>query len=186
MRVSVAKADPGRARFLLLSGLSILWFGHLEAVAIPFSRRESRITCLGSIMEPFQDAWGTFLSAKWYLYGKFIDAPAHIPGSSLGAGRASLTFLGGLEPITGSLFVGDQAHHHLAIGFIFLSLTEAYLITPLRLETQSVNTNSNYARSEALESLAGAGGGLAIFTSAVAQHIYSMTPYYYLSYDYYA
>ena len=86
----------------------------------------------------------------------------------------------------GSLSVGDQAHHHLAIGFIFLSLTEAYLITPLRLEIQSVNTNSNHARSEGLESLGKAGGGLAVSTSGTAQDIHSITPYYYLSYDYYA
>jgi photosystem I P700 chlorophyll a apoprotein A2 len=181
------------ARLLLLSGLSILWFGHLEAVAIPFSRGLSYgAFSLESIVEPFQDAWGTFLSAKWYLYGKFIDAPAHIAGSSLGAGRASLTFLGGLEPITGSLFIGDQAHHHLAIGLVFLLLAEVYFLTPL-----SVNTSSNYARSESsghvpsgpalrlgAESVGKAGGGLAVFTSGTAQDIHSITPYYYLSYDY--
>jgi photosystem I P700 chlorophyll a apoprotein A2 len=152
-------------------------------------------------VEPFQDAWGTFLSAKWYLYGKFIDAPAHIAGSSLGAGRASLTFLGGLEPITGSLFIGDQAHHHLAIGLVFLLLAEVHFLTPLSacaLRAGSpVNTNGNHAGSESsgrvssgpafrlgTESVAEAGAGLAVLTSAVAQHIYSMTPYYYLSYDY--
>lgn len=54
MRVPITKADPRRARFLLLSKLSVLWFRHLEGTAIPLSRRESRTTCLRSIMEPFQ------------------------------------------------------------------------------------------------------------------------------------
>ena len=226
-------------RFRILSGLSILWFGHLEAVAIPFSRGRSSFS-LEWIIQSFQDAqdqygngcsaWGTFLSAKWYLYGKFIDAPAHIPGSSLGAGRASLTFLGGLEPITGSLFIADQAHHHLAIGLVFLLLAQGRFAYPMlyagggergswpkhqfRRGTISlcvipdgptllpVNTNSgqgapwvrrplfSFAGADPAygtrlqESVALAGGGLAVFTSAVAQHIYSMTPYYYLSYDY--
>lgn len=85
----------------------------------------------------------------------------------------------------GSLSVGDQAHHHLAIGFIFLSLTEAYFLTPL-----PVNTNSNRRAGPAercgAESVGKAGGGLAVSTSGTAQDIHSITPYYYLSYDYYA
>jgi photosystem I P700 chlorophyll a apoprotein A2 len=132
-----------------------------------------------------------------------FDVRAHIARSSLGAGCVSLTFLGGLKSMIGSLSVGDQAHHHLAIGFIFLSLTEAYFLTPLPAcalrAGPPVNTNSNHARSESsghvpsgpalrlgAESVGKAGAGLAVSTSGVAQDIHSITPYYYLSYDYYA
>ena len=172
------------------------------------------------------------MSAKWYFYGKLIDVRAHIPRSSLGAGCVSLTFLGGLKSMIGSLSVADQAHHHLAIGFIFLSLTQERFIYPmpcvkgkergpwprhqLRRGTTSfcvipdgstplpVNTNSNQgapwvrrplfppAKTDPAcgtcpeESVGLAGGGLAVSTSGTAQDIHSITPYYYLSYDYYA
>jgi hypothetical protein len=43
-------------------------------------------------------------------------------GTSEGAGTAILTFLGGFHPQTQALWLTDIAHHHLAIGVVFILL----------------------------------------------------------------
>ena len=73
-----------------------------------------------------------------------------------------LTFFGGLKSNTTSLYLTDIAHHHLAIGII--SIFIAHLYSSFR---KAIGT---YIRDT-------------LYTSTTTQHIYSLTPYFYLSYD---
>lgn len=109
-----------------------------------------------------------------------------------------LTFKGGLNPVTGGLWLSDTAHHHLAIAVLFLVAGHMY----------RTNWGLGHSIKEILESHKGPFTGeghvglyeilttswhaqlainLALFGSLsiiVAHHMYSMPPYPYLATDY--
>mmetsp|Transcript_6945 Transcript_6945/g.14901 ORF Transcript_6945/g.14901 Transcript_6945/m.14901 type:complete len:662 (-) Transcript_6945:7-1992(-) len=135
---------------------SIAYTGHLLDVAIPASR---------AVTEASQ----TSPAKSIYTY---------------------LTFFGGLKSDTASLYLTDIAHHHLAIGVIFVFIAHLYssfrkaIGTYIRdiLYTSTELRGTSYDSLHKALSLALA--GCAVLTSITAQHIYSLTPYFYLSYDY--
>jgi photosystem I P700 chlorophyll a apoprotein A1 len=109
-----------------------------------------------------------------------------------------LTFKGGLNPVTGSLWLTDEAHHHLAIGVLFIVAGHIYRTNfgighsireilerhrgPLTGEGHKglyeILTNSWHAQLSL---------NLALFGSLsiiVAHHMYAMPPYPYLAVDY--
>ena len=122
-----------------------------------------------------------------------------------------LTFLGGLKSNTISLYLTDIAHHHLGVGILFVWASHVYLslykgfacgrMWPMARphgrpgpmghrirDVFFVNGNSGpmippLGKSVDLQ-LSLALGGSCVITSVVAQDIYSLTPYLYLSYDY--
>ena len=104
-----------------------------------------------------------------------------------------LTFEGGLQPDTCSLYCTDLAHHHLAVGILFVLAAHLYasvykgvgirLSDALKLNGNSGSTISELAKSLHVQ-LSLACAGLGVCTSVVAQHMYSLTPYAYISYDY--
>jgi hypothetical protein len=55
-----------------------------------------------------------------------MDKDNHIMGSAYAAGESSLTFFGGLKPDTMSLYLTDIAHHHLAVGILFVWAGHVY------------------------------------------------------------
>jgi hypothetical protein len=109
-----------------------------------------------------------------------------------------LTFNGGLNPVTGGLWLSDTAHHHVAIAVLFLVAGHMY----------RTNWGIGHSIKEILESHKGPFTGeghvglyeilttswhaqlainLALFGSLsiiVAHHMYSMPPYPYLATDY--
>jgi photosystem I P700 chlorophyll a apoprotein A2 len=100
-----------------------------------------------------------------------------------------LTFMGGLKSDTASLYLTDIAHHHLALGVIFVWAGHLYssFIRAFGHRIRDVLYVAGFmnAASQSLHlALALALGSCAVITSLVAQHIYSLTPYFYLSYDY--
>jgi len=121
-----------------------------------------------------------FFTLQWSAYGDF------------------LTFKGGLNPVTGGLWLTDEAHHHLAIAVLFLIAGHIY----------RTNWSIGHSMREILEAhqgpLTGEGHkrlykiitnswhvqlslNLAILGSLsiiVAHHIYSIPPYPYLAVDY--
>jgi photosystem I P700 chlorophyll a apoprotein A2 len=125
------------------------------------------------------------------------DKPTHIFGTSEGAGTAILTFTGGFHPQTGALWLTDIAHHHLAIAVVFIVAGHMYRTT----------WGIGHSLKEILEShvppngLLGSGhkglfetitdslhmqlglalAGLGVITSLVAQHMYALNPYVFLS-----
>jgi photosystem I P700 chlorophyll a apoprotein A2 len=108
-----------------------------------------------------------------------------------------LTFHGGLKPDTMSLYLTDIAHHHLAVGVLFVLASHVYssLYKGFGHRIRDVLFVHFLGRAQAAPialllnkslhlQLSLACAGLACITSVVAQHTYSLTPYFYLSYDY--
>jgi photosystem I P700 chlorophyll a apoprotein A1 len=109
-----------------------------------------------------------------------------------------LTFRGGLNPVTGGLWLTDIAHHHLALAVLFIFAGHMY----------KTNWKIGHNMKELLEGHTGPITGIGhknlyeIFTNSwnaqlslnlammgslsiiVAQHMYSMPPYPYLATDY--
>ena len=114
-----------------LSGLfgvsSLAWTGHLVHVAIPESRGihvgwDNFLTTL-----PHPEGLTPFFSGDWLAYASNPDTAKHVFGTSEGAGTAILTFVGGFNPTTQSLWLTDIAHHHLAIAVVFIVAGHMYL-----------------------------------------------------------
>ena len=113
-----------------LSGLfgvsSLAWTGHLVHVAIP----ESRGIHVGwdnfLVTPPHPEGLKPFFSGNWLAYAANPDTPQHVFGTSEGAGTAILTFVGGFNPTTQSLWLTDIAHHQLAIATVFIVAGHMY------------------------------------------------------------
>jgi photosystem I P700 chlorophyll a apoprotein A2 len=151
---------------ILMGFWSIAWCGHLVHSAIPISR-------------------GT----------ESYNASAPIDATCIAF--STLTFLGGLKSNTISLYLTDIGHHHLGVGLLFVWASHVYLSLykafgyrtrdVLYINSRFIQHPSNKSNS-GLEinhvSLAFAVGASGVITSVEGQHIYSLTPYLYLSYDY--
>ena len=98
-----------------------------------------------------------------------------------------LTFLGGLKSNTTSLYLTDIAHHHLAIGITFIHTGHLYSSFRAALGTYIRDTLYTSTKPHSIKSLHLALSlilaSCTALTSTTTQHIYSLTPYFYLSYD---
>ena len=175
---------------------SIAWTGHLVHVAIP----ESRGQHVGwdnflSVM-PHPAGLGPFFTGNWGVYAQNPDSMGQIFGTTEGSGTAILTFLGGFHPQTEALWLTDIAHHHLAIGCLFVIAGHMYRTnfgighsikeileahnppegTPGNLGAghkglyDTLNNSLHMQLGLALASLG-------VVTSLVAQHMYAMPSY---------
>jgi photosystem I P700 chlorophyll a apoprotein A2 len=184
---------------------SLAWTGHLVHVAIP----ESRGVHVGwdnfLSVKPHPAGLTPFFTGNWGVYAQNPDTASHVFGTSEGAGTAILTFLGGFHPQTESLWLTDIAHHHLAIAVIFIIAGHMYRTnfgighsikeilsahrppegTPFggRLGEghkglyDTINNSLHFQLGLALASLG-------VVTSLVAQHMYALPPYVFISRDY--
>lgn len=176
---------------------SLAWTGHLVHVAIPESRGQhvgwgNFLTTL-----PHPAGLGPFFSLNWGVYAQNPDTAGHVFGTSQGAGTAILTFLGGFHPQTESLWLTDMAHHHLAIAVIFIIAGHMYRtnfgIGHSIKEILSAHKPPSGKLGEGHKGLydtlnnslhfqlALALAALGVVTSLVAQHMYSMPPYAFMS-----
>jgi photosystem I P700 chlorophyll a apoprotein A2 len=187
-----------------LSGLlgisSLAWTGHLVHVAIP----ESRGVHIGwdnfLVTPPHPDGLKPFFSGDWLAYASNPDTSQHVFGSNEGAGTAILTFVGGFDPQTQSLWLTDIAHHQLAIAVIFIIAGHMY----------RTNFGIGHDLKEILDAHRPPGGrlgaghrglfdtitnslhmqlGLAlaclgVATSLTAQHMYALPAYAYIAKDF--
>jgi photosystem I P700 chlorophyll a apoprotein A2 len=182
---------------------SIAWTGHLVHVAIP----EARGQHVGwdnflSVM-PHPAGLAPFFTGNWGVYAQNPDTVYQAFGSSEGAGTAILTFLGGFHPQSEALWLTDIAHHHLAIGVIFVIAGHMYRTnfgighsireileahnppkgTPGDLGAghkglyDTINNSLHFQLGLALASLG-------VVTSLVAQHMYAMPSYAFIAKDY--
>lgn len=104
----------------LLGTGSLAWAGHIIHVAIPVSRH-SDYNVLTQVPHPLSLA--PFFDFNWSLYAANPDSVNHLFGQAdAGAGTAILTFIGQKMPLSGNLYLTDIAHHHLAIGIVFIVL----------------------------------------------------------------
>ena len=165
---------------ILIGFLSIAWSGHLVHVAIPIWRGYN-IAMTNTIYTNWHTNLKQFYTANWIEYSFDID------------NQAILTFIGGLKLNSVSLYPTDITHHHLAIGILSVWARHLYLSLYRGIgvhirDILFVNGNSGSMITSLGKSvhiqLSLALAGISVITSLVAQHIYSLTPYLYLSYDY--
>jgi len=179
---------------------SLAWAGHLIHVAIPESRGQHVGWNNFLSTMPHPAGLAPFFTGNWGVYAENPDTANHIFGTAQGSGSAILTFLGGFNPQTESLWLTDMAHHHLAIAVIFIVAGHMYRtnfgighsikdilnahIPPggglgegHRGLYDTVNNSLHFQLGLAL-------GALGTVTSLVAQHMYSMPPYAFMAKDF--
>jgi len=191
---------------------SLSWAGHLIHVSAPITKLTDAIDAgqplvlngktiasvadiplpheffnqdlLAQLYPGFSAGVGAFFSGNWAAYSDF------------------LTFKGGLNPVTGSLWMTDIAHHHVAIAVLFIVAGHMYRTNwgighsikeihegqkgdPLLFPA----TNGHDGLYEFMTTSwhAQLGVNLALLGSLsiiVAQHMYAMPPYAYMAIDY--
>jgi photosystem I P700 chlorophyll a apoprotein A1 len=175
---------------------SLSWAGHQIHVSAPINNILDAGIDINDIPRPL-----IFLSDQRMirsLYPSF--AKGLVPFFTLNWGAYSdfLTFQGGLNPVTGGLWITDEAHHHLAISVLFILAGHLYRTNfgiGLRIE-DILDRHSGPLTGEGHKGLytfltcslhAQLALNLAILGSIsiiVAHHIYAIPPYPYLATDY--
>jgi len=158
----------------------MLWSGHLIHVSLTSARGYiSNIELHSSYTKGFvQELYrGNFMFDV-----SSIDKDSHIFSSSINSGTSILTFFGGLKPETMSLHVTDLAHHHLAVGILFVLLSQlsnSFYKTRLPYFKYSISSQHSPHLSIAIISIL-----LSSLSSIVASHVSLAPSYVYLGYDY--
>jgi photosystem I P700 chlorophyll a apoprotein A2 len=184
---------------------SLAWTGHLVHVAIPESRGQHVGWDNFLSVPPHPAGLLPFFTGNWGVYAQNPDTPQHVFGSSQGAGTAILTFLGGFEPDSQSLWLTDNAHHHLAIAVLFIVAGHMYRTNwGIGHSIKEIQEAHNPPKGTPFGGMIGAGhkgiydtynnslhfqlgwhlACLGVVTSLVAQHMYSMPPYAFMAKDY--
>jgi len=183
-----------------LSGLlglgSLAWAGHQIHVALPINKLLDLGVSPEEIPLPYEFITNRELIAQ--IYPSF--AKGLLPFFTFQWGEYSdfLTFKGGLNPVTGGLWLTDCAHHHLAIAVLFIVAGHMYqtnwslghkIKTILEAHKGPFTGEGHKGLYEILTTSwhAQLAINLALFGSLsiiVAHHMYSMPPYPYLAIDY--
>jgi photosystem I P700 chlorophyll a apoprotein A2 len=178
---------------------SLAWSGHLIHVAIPGSRGiQVRWEDL-MVKKPHIEGLKPLFNGHWSSYSDNPDTLSHLFGTSEGAGTAILTFLGGLDSQSHALWLTDIAHHHLAVGVLFILAGHMYRTnwgighsikdileahTPPSGILGSGHKGIYETLNDSLHMQLGlALASLGVITSLVAQHMYALPAYAYLSDD---
>jgi len=181
---------------VLLGCGSLGWAGHLIHVSAPINKLLDSGVAVKDIPLPHEFILNKELLTS--LYPSFANGLA--PFFTLNWGQYSdfLTFKGGLNPVTGGLWLTDIAHHHLAIAVLFIIAGHMYRTNfgighsikeilenhkgPLTgeghkglYETLTTSWHAQLAINLAL---------LGSLTIIIAHHMYAMPPYPYLATDY--
>jgi photosystem I P700 chlorophyll a apoprotein A1 len=183
-----------------LFGLGSLgWAGHQIHIGNPINELLDKGVPANQIPLPHEFLTNTQLMSD--IYPSFSKGLAPFFTLNWGEYADFLTFKGGLNPLTGGLWLTDTAHHHLAIAVMFIVAGHMY----------RTNWGIGHSIKEILEAngpdpfmITGTGHkgmfevltrswhaqlavNLAIggsVTIIVAQHMYAMPPYPYLATDY--
>jgi len=180
-----------------LLGLGSLgWAGHQIHVSLPINKLLDAGVAPKDIPLPHELLFNTAKMAE--LYPSFAEGLKPFFTLNWGVYADFLTFKGGLNPVTGGLWLSDTAHHHLAIAVLFIIAGHMY----------RTNWGIGHSMKEILENHKGpfTGNGhkglyeilttswhaqlavnlalLGSLTIIVAQHMYAMPPYPYLATDY--
>ena len=180
-----------------LLGLGCLsWAGHQIHVALPVNKLLDAGVDPKDIPLPHEFILNNSLMAE--LYPSFAKGLTPFWTLDWGQYADFLTFKGGLNPVTGSLWMTDIAHHHLALAVLFIIAGHMY----------RTNWGIGHSLKEILENHKGpfTGDGhkglyenlttswhaqlginlamLGSLTIIVAHHMYAMPPYPYIGIDY--
>ncbi|MCC5637779.1 photosystem I core protein PsaA [Nostoc sp. CHAB 5844] len=181
---------------VLLGCGSLGWAGHLIHVSAPINKLLDAGVAVKDVPLPHE-----FILNKNLLIDLFPGfANGLTPFFTLNWGQYAdfLTFKGGLNPVTGSLWLTDISHHHLAIAVLFIVAGHQY----------RTNWGIGHSIKEILENHKGPFTGeghkglyenlttswhaqlatnlafLGSLTIIIAHHQYAMPPYPYLATDY--
>nr|YP_008965632.1 photosystem I P700 chlorophyll a apoprotein A1 [Porphyridium purpureum]ATJ02839.1 photosystem I P700 chlorophyll a apoprotein A1 [Porphyridium purpureum]7Y5E_A2 Chain A2, PsaA [Porphyridium purpureum]7Y5E_AN Chain AN, PsaA [Porphyridium purpureum]BAO23608.1 photosystem I P700 chlorophyll a apoprotein A1 [Porphyridium purpureum] len=180
-----------------LLGLGCLsWAGHQIHVSLPINKLLDAGVAPSEIPLPHEFIVNRELMAQ--LYPSFSKGLTPFFTLDWNAYSDFLTFKGGLNPITGGLWLSDTAHHHLALAVLFIVAGHMY----------RTNWGIGHSMKEILEAHKGPFTGeghkglyeilttswhaqlainLAMIGSLsiiVAHHMYAMPPYPYIATDY--
>ncbi|MBW4677232.1 MAG: photosystem I core protein PsaA [Desmonostoc geniculatum HA4340-LM1] len=181
---------------VLLGCGSLGWAGHLIHVSAPTNKLLDAGVAIKDIPLPHEFILNKDLLTE--LYPGF--AAGITPFFTLNWGQYAdfLTFKGGLNPVTGGLWLTDISHHHLAIAVLFIIAGHQY----------RTNWGIGHSIKEILENHKGPFTGeghkglyenlttswhaqlatnlafLGSLTIIIAHHMYAMPPYPYLATDY--
>ena len=175
---------------------SLSWAGHQIHVALPVNKLLDSGVNPSDIPFPHEFIFNKELMVQ--LYPSFSKGLAPFFTFNWSEYSDFLTFNGGLNPVTGGLWLTDVVHHHLAIAVLFIFAGHMYKTNwgighdmKVMLEAHKGPLTGNGHRGlyeifttswHAQLSL-----NLALFGSLsiiVAHHMYAMPPYAYLSIDY--
>jgi photosystem I P700 chlorophyll a apoprotein A1 len=181
---------------VLLGCGSLGWTGHLIHVSLPVNKLLDAGVAAKDIPLPHEYLMDTAQMSEWFP--SFAQGLTPFFTLNWGAYSDFLTFKGGLNPVTGSLWLTDVAHHHLAIAVLFIIAGHMY----------RTNWGIGHSMKEILEAHKGPFTGeghkglyeilttswhaqlainlalLGSLTIIVAQHMYAMPPYPYQAIDY--
>ncbi|MBD2413913.1 photosystem I core protein PsaA [Nostoc calcicola FACHB-389] len=181
---------------VLLGCGSLGWAGHLIHVSAPTNKLLDAGVALKDIPLPHEFILNKDLLTE--LYPSFAAGIAPFFTLNWGQYADFLTFKGGLNPVTGGLWLTDISHHHLAIAVIFIIAGHQY----------RTNWGIGHSIKEILENHKGPFTGeghkglyenlttswhaqlatnlafLGSLTIIIAHHMYAMPPYPYLATDY--
>ena len=108
-----------------LLGLGCLsWSGHQIHIALPINKLLDAGVAPQEIPLPHEFLINTELMSQ--LYPSFSKGLAPFFGGNWGEYSDFLTFKGGLNPVTGGLWLSDIAHHHLALAVLFIVAGHMY------------------------------------------------------------
>jgi photosystem I P700 chlorophyll a apoprotein A1 len=175
---------------------SLAWAGHQIHVSIPVNYYLDKGVPADQIPLPHEFITNPSLLSD--IFPSFAQGLTPFFTLNWGAYSDFLTFKGGLNPQTGSLWLTDQAHHHLAIAVLFIIAGHMYRTNwgighsikeileahkgPLtgngHKGLYEILTNSWHAQLAINLALL---GSLSII---VAQHMYAMPAYPYIAIDY--
>ncbi|MEH1855223.1 MAG: photosystem I core protein PsaA [Nostoc sp.] len=181
----------------VLLGLGSLgWAGHLIHVSAPTNKLLDAGVAIKDIPLPHEFILNKDLLTE--LYPGFAAGIAPFFTLNWGQYADFLTFKGGLNPVTGGLWLTDISHHHLAIAVLFIIAGHQY----------RTNWGIGHSIKEILENHKGPFTGeghkglyenlttswhaqlatnlafLGSLTIIIAHHMYAMPPYPYLATDY--
>ena len=181
---------------VLLGCGSLGWTGHLIHVSNPINKLLDAGVALKDVPLPHEFILNKDLLIE--LFPSFANGLTPFWTLNWGQYADFLTFKGGLNPITGGLWMTDIAHHHLAIAVLFIVAGHQY----------RTNWGIGHSIKEILENHKGPFTGeghkglyenlttswhaqlginlamLGSLTIIVAHHMYAMPPYPYLATDY--
>ncbi|WP_299489380.1 photosystem I core protein PsaB [Acaryochloris sp. IP29b_bin.137] len=183
---------------VLFGASSLGWTGHLIHVAIPEARGQHVGWDNFLSTMPHPAGLAPFFTGRWAVYAQNPDTAGHIFGTGEGAGTAILTFMGGFHPQTEALWLTDIAHHHLAIAVLYIVAGHMYRtqfgIGHSMKEIMDAHRDPWYGATlqglydtynESLHfQLAFHLAALGVITEVVAQHMYSLPSYAFISQDY--
>jgi photosystem I P700 chlorophyll a apoprotein A1 len=175
---------------------SLAWAGHQIHVSLPINKLLDAGVDPKDIPLPHEFILNPSNMAE--LYPSFAQGLTPFFTLNWGVYSDFLTFKGGLNPVTGGLWLSDTAHHHLAIAVLFIIAGHMY----------RTNWGIGHSIKEILEGHKGPFTGeghkglyeilttswhaqlavnlalLGSLTIIVAHHMYAMPPYPYIATDY--